>query len=928
MRLPAFTDRRRRSPLQWVIIALLSTISAAAQAGWQCGEQPNGLWECTTPPAAIPADDTILAPPPTLEDTDTDVGEIVAPYPEESTLFEPVAPTVQATPDKSDKANTPVTTDTSDTTNTSPASPVEKSKLFAPPAPATSDKTNTPATTNTPPENPLGTETPGTPDATPEASDNTPAISATEPAATSSPVVTAPAVTATTQSHLIPQAKKMGRSRKDDVDIDRWALCPPFPQSPVSSPTANPDEIDMQADSAQASDGNVYTLNGNAVVLYGPQRLEASTITYRQDDNELTATGDLRFTAPGLIIDGEDATLYPDVEQGKLSNITYTLTEAHGRGTANVLNLKGRDNQQLQQASYTTCPPGNYDWELTAKEVDLDRADGTGTARNAKLAFKGVPILYTPYITFPIDDRRRSGLLVPKIGHTEETGADISVPYYWNIAPDKDAIITPRYMSDRGLMLGGEMRYLNEHNEGTLSAEYLPSDNRFNNEDRSLIAIEHYGNPWPRLQTSVVASNVSDDRYFEDLGSSLVKASQSNLERTAEANYHGSFWGLGLKLQDFQTVDPALTRADKPYKQLPQVVFNAAPESRLLGLKFSTRAEANYFTHSDGDIIKGTRVDVQPRISLPVHRAAWYLDPVVSLRHTAYDLDNTSPGEEDSPSRTTPIASLDAGSFFERSSHWGDTRFVQTLEPRLFYLYVPDKKQDDIPVFDTGDYDFNFWTLFRENRFSGPDRMGDANQVAVALTTRFLDPDNGVQRFSASLGSLFYFSDRSVTLPGEPEETDDSSNIVGEITLNLSRNWTAKSELQWNPHSSSTARSDQHLQYRAGPRKLVNLAYRYRDDIQEQTDISFLWPLSQSWHMVGRWYYSLKGSETIETLAGLGYESCCWGAQLVGRSFINNDSDSRNTAIFFQLEIKGLGRLGKKVDSALEHGILGYESSY
>jgi LPS-assembly protein len=928
MRLPAFTDRRRCSPLQWVIIALLSTISAAAQAGWQCGEQPNGLWECTTPPAAIPADDTILAPPPTLEDTDTDVGEIVAPYPEESTLFEPVAPTVQATPDKSDKANTPVTTDTSDTTNTSPASPVEKSKLFAPPAPATSDKTNTPATTNTPPENPLGTETPGTPDATPEASDNTPAISATEPAATSSPVVTAPAVTATTQSHLIPQAKKMGRSRKDDVDIDRWALCPPFPQSPVSSPTANPDEIDMQADSAQASDGNVYTLNGNAVVLYGPQRLEASTITYRQDDNELTATGDLRFTAPGLIIDGEDATLYPDVEQGKLSNITYTLTEAHGRGTANVLNLKGRDNQQLQQASYTTCPPGNYDWELTAKEVDLDRADGTGTARNAKLAFKGVPILYTPYITFPIDDRRRSGLLVPKIGHTEETGADISVPYYWNIAPDKDAIITPRYMSDRGLMLGGEMRYLNEHNEGTLSAEYLPSDNRFNNEDRSLIAIEHYGNPWPRLQTSVVASNVSDDRYFEDLGSSLVKASQSNLERTAEATYHGSFWGLGLKLQDFQTVDPALTRADKPYKQLPQVVFNAAPESRLLGLKFSTRAEANYFTHSDGDIIKGTRVDVQPRISLPVHRAAWYLDPVVSLRHTAYDLDNTSPGEEDSPSRTTPIASLDAGSFFERSSHWGDTRFVQTLEPRLFYLYVPDKKQDDIPVFDTGDYDFNFWTLFRENRFSGPDRMGDANQVAVALTTRFLDPDNGVQRFSASLGSLFYFSDRSVTLPGEPEETDDSSNIVGEITLNLSRNWTAKSELQWNPHSSSTARSDQHLQYRAGPRKLVNLAYRYRDDIQEQTDISFLWPLSQSWHMVGRWYYSLKGSETIEALAGLGYESCCWGAQLVGRSFINNDSDSRNTAIFFQLEIKGLGRLGKKVDSALEHGILGYESSY
>jgi LPS-assembly protein len=273
------------------------------------------------------------------------------------------------------------------------------------------------------------------------------------------------------------------------------------------------------------------------------------------------------------------------------------------------------------------------------------------------------------------------------------------------------------------------------------------------------------------------------------------------------------------------------------------------------------------------------------------------------------------------------VVSLDAGTFFERTSHWGQTDFVQTLEPRLFYLYVPDKNQDDIPVFDTNDFDFNFWTLFRENRFSGPDRMGDANQLALALTTRFLDPVNGVQRFSASLGSLFYFRDREVTLPGEPVETDDSSNIIGEMTLNLARNWLAKSEIQWNPHESQTARSDHHLQYRAGPRKLVNLSYRYRNGIQEQTDISFLWPLSQSWHLVGRWYYSLDDRKTIETLGGLGYESCCWGAQIVGRSYINDDGDSRNTAVFFELELKGLGKLGKKVDSALEHGILGYESN-
>ena len=738
------------------------------------------------------------------------------------------------------------------------------------------------------------------------------------------PATVAPAATPAA-AHLIPQAEKL--AQPEERETDRWALCPPVPQSPAFTPTENPGEIDLQADTAQASDGNVFTLEGNAVVLYGPQRLEAERITYRQDENKLTAEGEIRFIAPGLTIDGEDATLYPDMEKGNLKNVTYALTDVHGRGSADVLNMEGRYNQQLEQASYTTCPPENYDWLLSARQVDLDRAEGLGTARNAKLAFKGVPILYTPYITFPIDDRRRSGLLVPKIGQTEETGTDISMPYYWNIAPDKDATITPRYMSDRGLMMGGEFRYLNAHNEGTLSAEYLPSDDRFNNEDRSLVAIEHHGNPWPRLETSIVASNVSDDSYFEDLGTNLVKSSQSTLERTAEAAYHGSWWDLGLKVQDHQMVDPALTREDRPYKQLPQIVFDAAPQQRLLGLKFSTHAETNYFTHTVDDFVKGTRIDVQPRISLPVNRAAWYIDPAVSLRHTTYNLDNVADGDDDNPSRTTPVVSFDAGTFFERSSHWGQTDFVQTLEPRLFYLYVPDKNQDDIPVFDTGDYDFNFWTLFRENRFSGPDRMGDANQLALALTTRFLDPDNGVQRFSASLGSLFYFRDREVTLPGEPVETDDSSNIIGEVTLNLARNWLAKSELQWNPHDSQTARSDQHLQYRAGPRKLVNLAYRYRDGIQEQTDVSFLWPLSQSWHLVGRWYYSLDDKTTIETLGGLGYESCCWGAQIVGRSYINNDSDSRNTAVFFQLELKGLGKLGKKVDSALEHGILGYESS-
>jgi len=259
---------------------------------------------------------------------------------------------------------------------------------------------------------------------------------------------------------------------------------------------------------------------------------------------------------------------------------------------------------------------------------------------------------------------------------------------------------------------------------------------------------------------------------------------------------------------------------------------------------------------------------------------------------------------------------------------WGESSYMQTLEPRLFYLYVPYKNQDDLPVFDTGDYDFNYWTLFRENRFSGPDRMGDANQLAMALTSRILDPSSGRQLISASLGSLLYFSNRNVTLPGDPVETDRSSDIIGEVTMALSRHWNADAELHWDPYDSSTERNDYRLQYRRGPRQLVNLSYRQQRDVLEQTDISFLWPLAPEWHLVGRWYYSLRENETIEALGGIGYESCCWALQLLAQSYINNTEGDRNNTVFMQLELKGLGKLGTMVDDALERGIFGYQAGY
>lgn len=710
---------------------------------------------------------------------------------------------------------------------------------------------------------------------------------------------------------------------------ERWSLCPPAaPDSFLETEAVDLDVINLEADMAAASPDRVFTLSGDATIRYGMHRLQASDITFRQKTGEVEASGGIRFAGPEIVVSGDSALLQTGQERGELKQLTYALPRQHARGGAELLSLEGAYRQHLEKAFYTTCSPGNRDWLLSAREVELDQAEGTGVARDAKVTFKGVPILYTPYISFPLDDRRKTGLLLPKVGTTEKTGVDISLPWYWNIAPNRDATITPRLMSDRGIMLGGEFRYLTHSSRGSINAEYLPSDDEFGGEDRSLVTLRHHGYLTERLEASILASDVSDETYFEDLGTDLVQTSQTSLERTARTTYHGQSWRLGLVVQDFQNLDVTLAPEDRPYRQLPQVVFDYFPDQRLLGIKAELLAEFNHFSHSDNSVVKGSRLDLQPRFSLPVQHAGWYVEPAVGVRHTAYTLDNTAPGQDTDPARTTPVASLDAGIFFERSGSFRSRPYIQTLEPRLFYLYVTEEDQQDLPVFDTGNYDFNFWTLFRENRFNGPDRMGDANQLALALTTRILNPDNGQQLLSASLGSLLYFRDRTVTLPGENVDLDNSSDLIGELDLSLTRFWSVRAEVLWNPHDSHTERSNYRLQYRRGPRQLVNLGYRFRDGIQEQADVSFLWPLYRHWHAVGRWYVDLDSNETIEALAGLGYEHCCWGLQLLGRSYINSEGSDRTTAIFLQLELKGLGKLGTSVDGALERGILGYHSNY
>jgi len=879
--------RARTAGLALLGLGLLLPVHLAAQAAgqWQCTPGADGMWVCSGDGAAPSAPAVSVESPgaatggPANEPADTaGVSPAAAsvPLPAETTGQTPPAPTVGAP--EPPAVETPAT------------EPAKEQMPAAASTPAPAETTG-----RTPPV-PPAVEAP----ATEQAVKQTPAA----------PVAQAPVPTHGAEDRSAPTGT--------------WALCPPAPQYETEEPVGPEGTIDLRADNATASgDGSVYTLSGNAVVRQGQQRLAADTIVYRQDADAIEAEGNLHLSSPEIIVEGASGLLHPDTEQGSLQEITYVLPGQHGRGSASSVTLEGHKRQQLEQVSYTTCAPGNDDWKMYARQLDLDHATGVGTAHGAKLRLKGIPVLYSPWLSFPIDDRRKSGFLIPRYGQSDSTGTDITIPWYWNIAPNRDAILRPRYMSERGVMLGGEFRYLNNHSRGVIEGEYLPSDNKFDNKARSLTSIVHTGNPYPRLDTRIRASNASDDYIFEDFGTTLVQSSRTNLQRTAAADYHGNWWDLGVMVRDFQTLDPGTTTPQKPYKQLPSVNFDAAPDTRLFGFKLSAEAELDYFK-AGSDLVEGRRMDLLPQISYPITRAAWYVEPAFGLRQTSYDLNAVAAEENATPDRTTPIASLDAGTFFDRNGHWGDTAYIQTLEPHLFYLYVPYRNQDDLPLFDTGDYDFNYWTLFRENRFTGPDRMGDANQVALALTSRILDPASGRQWLHTSLGQLIYFRNRDVTLPGQPVETAGSSDLIGELGMGLANNWSAGAEIQWDTHDSNIDRNDYRIQYRTGPRQLVNLSYRYRRNNFKQLDFSFLWPLSPSWHTVGRWYYSLESSQLIEAIAGIGYESCCWSAQLVGHSYIKSSAEDRVDEIFLQVVLKGLGKLGTQIDDVLERGILDY----
>ncbi len=705
-----------------------------------------------------------------------------------------------------------------------------------------------------------------------------------------------------------------------------WCTYPPPAISAAPSPEDESLPLLIEADSAVLNRSDETGLFSGAVELhYRDTWIRADEIQYDRTGDLVVSDRAFSLHQPRLRLAGARARFDLSAETGSAEEVQFRLPATPARGKAAAVEIQDTQRALFRQLTYTTCPPGDSGWLISAKELGIDQAEGFGTARSAQLRFRQVPIAYLPYVTFPIDDRRKSGFLPPTVGQSGSTGFELSVPYYFNIAPNRDATLTPRLMTKRGLALGGEFRYLEAWHRGSLQGEVLPDDRDRDSEDprvRGAFSYRGQANPAERWQAEADINYVSDDDYLADLGKSVALTSKKQLERRADLAYAGDQWNLLARVQDFQTI---AEDAEDPYTRLPQLAASYGSRDLLPGTRVGLWTELVHFQHDER--AQGQRFDIHPSLSLPLESDWGFLTPKVSGRYTAYWLEGREPGLPDTPDRTLGTFSLDSGLYFEREGGWFGRDMFQTLEPRLYYLYTPKVDQSELPVFDTAESTFGFNSLFRENRYSGVDRISDANQLSTALSTRVLDTGSNRELFSASLGQIIYFDDREVQLPGTPTATESSSAIVAEVFARLGGGWSTRGDLQWDPHASGsgTEKSAVSLHYLDDERGAFNLGYRYIRGELEDTEASFHLPVSDSVNLLGLWNYSLMRDETMGVFGGIEYNSCCWTVRAVVRQFVTDADEDPNLDIFVQLELKGLTSLGSKLDEMLRREIRGYE---
>ncbi len=715
-----------------------------------------------------------------------------------------------------------------------------------------------------------------------------------------------------------------GAVRAEDCPQPAPAPAGPAPTAPaIETPDPASQPIDIESDDENVHldvNGNIR-LCGNVVMRQGNREIHADCLEYDKVGNHAKLDGGIEYRDPELVVRGNSGNYSPALG-ADFQGTEFEVPSRNARGAAESMKVDPNGKITLEEVSFSTCPATDLSWQLKARQIELDTRERNGTSRGAKVEFKGVPIFYMPWMTFPIGPQRKSGFLFPDIGASSRSGAQVATPYYWNIRPNMDFTALPTYFAKRGLDLGGEFRFLTRRQRGTLTFNYLPND-RLADEDRHRVTLAHVAELPGEWRFRIDATDVGDTEYFEDFAQGPEGTSVAFAERIAEASYRDEHLNVRAQFQNFQTIDDDLPDVDRPYSRTPRILASGDWTAGLQSIDYGFDAELVNFDRNIG--ATGWRMDIAPRAGFDWSAPGFFVRPTAGYRYTQYSLKDTDPGVNDSPTRSLPFASIDTGLVFERSTGSQGRRRV-TLEPRALYLYTPYRDQSELPLFDTGLPDLNLVQLYRTNRYVGADRVNDANQLAFGLTSRLFDSRSGTQYLSVSVGQAYYFEQPRVVLPNETPSTRDTSDFIAQVSLTAYKNWNVEAGIQWNPEDTRSERSQFRLQYRPDGGHVVNLAYRAIRDRLEQGEVSTAWPLGKKWNVFGRAVYSLRDRDFLEQFGGFEYAACCYKLRLVGRRFISSRTGEKDTGVYLQLELTGLAGVnaGTDVDAFLQRTIRGY----
>ncbi|MCK0744417.1 LPS-assembly protein LptD [Chromohalobacter nigrandesensis] len=749
------------------------------------------------------------------------------------------------------------------------------------------------------------------------------------------------------------------------------------------------------ADAAYGDDGGTM-LSGEVALRRGETQLESPRVRVNAERDHAFAEGPTAVRNPGLLVRGGDASMALDSDAAQVDDAHYVVHDQRLRGDAVELQRLADGRYRLDDASFTTCEPGNRLWRMVGSDVTLDRTEGFGTATNARLEMGDVPVFYWPWVRFPIDDRRQSGFLWPTLGLSGD-GFDYTQPYYLNLAPNYDATLSPRWMSEHGAMLGGEFRYLFGSDQGTVEGAYLASDrggesdnpndpdDAFEDEARWYIDYQHAGRFSSQLDYQLAYGAASDGRYFDDFGRNFAEQDTDHLDRLARMTYRGDTWRLDARAQGYQKLDYPLDEDDKPFYRLPSLSADAR-WSQDNGFYQEWNSNATYFWRNlDGvdsqgfwtdeetgnrrriperEAANGSRVHLTPALGWRADPSWGFLEPRAQLWQSSYQLDygNRQTDRDEDPSLVAPVLSMDSGLIFERDTTIFGTDWRQTLEPRLYYAYVPERDQSDFPDFDTSERAVSWGQLWSPYRFSGADRLGDVNKLSYGASTRFLEDATGRERLSLSVGQSSYFSNRNIDMNGDPDTlpdrernyqdwynaTRDRSPVITELEWQMTERWRSRYSWFYDPDRSMTEKASAYVQYQDPAGHVLNLGYNWQlegfqpqDDAEdrlgynrEDYDVSFAYQATPSLDLIGRFLYDNTNDRALEQLAGVQFNDCCSAVQLVWREWVEDndtanriDDDYTDRGLFLRFVFKGLGGVGQEADSYFEEAIPGYRAT-